>query len=644
MKLKYILMTVILSVCATSCHDLSLEPKGILGEAELFGNEFGVKKYFTGLYMYLPIEDFNYYARTGSNTETGYRANNYWEAGKFSLGNMSGEFVNTWIKVNNDGFGYWCYNRIRDVNLFINNFPLYKDDYVEATYNSLLGEAYFLRAFFYYGMAKRYGGIPIITEVQDPLDAPEVLQVPRAKEYDTWKFIHDDLQFAIDNMSETSDLGRANKYVAAALMSRTMLYAGTIAKYTHYLGFEADQEAAQKGFAGIDASYANEFFQYSYDAGKIIENSGRYSLYTKDYPDKALNFANLFLDYSSPENIFVKDFDKNAPNDTRLRHCYDMMMSPQPDMVRDVGAQSYPSLDLMRLYDFPAITDAEGRPIRFDKREDIRNEMEPRMRGCMYFDGDELRGHTFSIQRGLYKTFPWQASAAGSGDNTAAANINDNRILGYQRGDTYDYNGTTVRVNGDHGLFESWGGENNPITGAFIRKYIDTNLPVSEAGFYMSGQHWIVFRLGEIYLNQAEACYELGKKAEAFDYIEKIRERAGCKVTRPADDMTDLSATYGYPIDANLQFIRDERYRELAFEAHRWWDIRRWRVADRVLSNWIPRVLMCYYVLDEGKYIYLDEHERWNQNWNANKNCYYEGIPGDEINKNPNLLPRNPLR
>jgi hypothetical protein len=639
MKIKYILMTVILGVCATSCYDLSLEPKGMLGERELFGNEFGVKKYFTGLYMYLPIEDFNYYANN-----VGYRPSNYWEAGKFSLGNMSGEFINTWIKVNNNGFGYWPYNRIRDVNLFINNFPNYKDEFVESTYNSLLGEAYFLRAFFYSGMAKRYGGVPIVTEVQDPLDDLEVLQVSRAKEYDTWKFIHDDLQFAIDNMSETSDPGRANKYVAAALMSRTMLYAGTIAKYTHYLGFEADQVAAQQGFAGIDPSHANEFFQYSYDAGKVIENSGKYSLYTKDYPDKASNFTNLFLDYSSPENIFVKDYDKNAPNDTRLRHSYDAMMCPQPDMSRDVGAQSYPSLDLMRLYDFPDILDADGKPVRFDKREDIRNNMEPRMRGCMYFDGDELRGHTFSIQRGLYKTFPWPASEAGSGDNTAPANINDNRILGYQRGDTYNYNGTTVRVNGDHGLFESYGGENNPIGGAYVRKYIDPTLPTNECGLYMSGQHWIVFRLGEIYLNQAEACYELGKKDEAFDYIEKIRERAGCKVTRPVDDMSDLSSVYGYPIDANLQFIRDERYRELAFEAHRWWDIRRWRVADRVLNNWIPRVLMCYYVLDEGKYIYLDEHERWNQSWTANKNCYYEGIPDGEINKNPNLLPRNPLR
>lgn len=41
----------------------------------------------------------------------------------------------------------------------------------------------------------------------------------------------------------------------------------------------------------------------------------------------------------------------------------------------------------------------------FNKRSDIRNNMEPRMKGTMYFDGDELRGKTFSIQKGIYRSF-----------------------------------------------------------------------------------------------------------------------------------------------------------------------------------------------------------------------------------------------
>src|SRR5690606_20098901 len=213
------------------------------------------------------IEDFVYY---GTNSNNAYRPDNYWEAGKNSLGNMSGEFFNTWVSVDNDGFAYWPYDRIREVNTFIQSFPNYRNNYDEAVFNKLLGEAHFLRAYFYFGLAKRYGGVPIVTEVQDPLAGPDVLNVSRNTEYDTWKFIHDDLQFAIDHMSaDTKEVGRANKYVAAALMSRTMLYAGSIAKYTESLGFKQTELAAQQGLAGMEPAQANEFFEYAVEAGKI---------------------------------------------------------------------------------------------------------------------------------------------------------------------------------------------------------------------------------------------------------------------------------------------------------------------------------------------------------------------------------------
>ncbi len=170
----------------------------------------------------------------------------------------------------------------------------------------------------------------------------------------------------------------------------------------------------------------------------------------------------------------------------------------------------------------------------------------------------------------------------------------------------------------------------------------------SDVREYRSGQHWIVFRLGEIYLNTAEALYELDKRTEAFDYIEKIRIRAGAKVVRPALDqaMTNIGtinkANYAYSIEKSLQFIRDERERELYGENHWWWDLRRWRTADQVLRQFRHRVLSCYFLADEGKYIYLNEINRINRDWTAAKSCYYEPIPGGEIGKNNKLLPQNP--
>jgi starch-binding outer membrane protein, SusD/RagB family len=627
MKIKVLLFTLFFGLAISSCQELELEPKGILGEPELFGTAFGVQKYFIQLYANLPIEDFIYYANEGYKPGN----NNSWQAYKNSMAGMSGEIFGWNVAMNEAGVGYWPYNYIRVANTFINNFPNYKNLYNEATYNSLMAEARFLRAFFYQGMAKRYGGVPIITTVQDPVTTPgEELQVPRNTEYDTWKFIYEDLKFAMENMSATSVTGRANKYVAAALMSRSMLYAGRVAKYTQYLGLGTDA-AVQAGFAGMDPSKANEFFKYAYDAGVVVKN-GPYALYTKNYPDKATNFANLFLDKTSPENIFVKGYDGIT-----FGHCYDALMSPNPDFSSFVGVEGGPVLQHMQLYDFPSLTDAQGKPVRFDKRSDIKNEMEPRLQGTCYFDGDELRGKKFDIQRGVYVKYTGTTADAQSGSNAAPINATSNRILGNK-----DQKYKDVLITGNHGMFANRGGENNAMMGAFIRKYIDVNRPTNLVNVNRSSQSWIAIRLAEVYLNIAEAAYELGNRTEAFDYVEAVRVRAGSKVTRPAIDQT-VSSTLGYPIEASLQFIRDERGRELYCENHYWWDLKTWRVSDQVLNLRFSRALTCYYVYDEGKYIYLDENNRDNRSITAPKRSAYERIPQGEINKNPKLLPQNPL-
>ena len=54
-----------------------------------------------------------------------------------------------------------------------------------------MGEAAFIRGFAYFGLAKRYGGVPIILEPQDFDGDPESLKVPRNTEKETWDFVLD---------------------------------------------------------------------------------------------------------------------------------------------------------------------------------------------------------------------------------------------------------------------------------------------------------------------------------------------------------------------------------------------------------------------------------------------------------------------
>jgi hypothetical protein len=445
--------------------------------------------------------------------------------------------------------------------------------------------------------------------------------------------------------------------VAAALMSRAMVYAGSIAKYGGYMGFAG--EAVDNGLVGIPAGDAEWFFQQSYDAAEFIEQGGKYQLYNQ-LGDKVQNYVDLFLDLNSKEDIFIKEYGITAPHNNRLKHSYDATHLPNPDLNSGNESASYPVLDVAELFESLPIVNNDGTPHRFKTFQELYQNLEPRLQASVYFPGMQLRGVTFDIQRGLYVHYNGTVADAQEGNSGAPINSESNRIIaGPRDAQQYDYAGTKFTVQGRHGMWKD-GHANNTRTGFFVRKYINYKMTTAEVLLYNSTQPWKIFRYAEVLLNRAEAAYELGLikgdenlKQEAFTYIATIRNRAGAIPRNYNPAPADLSAKYGYPLDENLQYIRDERERELCFENHRWWDLRRWRVADVELRQFVPKSLMPYVVLDEVTYdgngerinsiIFLKEKEPWNKTFNFEKKWYYEPIPGGELNKNPNLYPQNPI-
>lgn len=103
-------------------------------------------------------------------------------------------------------------------------------------------------------------------------------------------------------------------------------------------------------------------------------------------------------------------------------------------------------------------------------------------------------------------------------------------------------------------------------TGYTILKMVDSSYDFSSVPYAPS--QWIVFRLSEIYLNYAEAEANLGNTAEALKYVNKIRERV---------NMPDLASGGGADL---IQKIQQERRVELCFEGHRFFDLRRWKMAE----------------------------------------------------------------
>lgn len=638
---KYFIGVALFSLSLTSCYDLELQPKGVLDESVLTANDNGIKKYLAGIYNDLPIEDFNFFMNEGYPNHS----NQYWEANKYSISVASGEGLGRSDFDMGENFEYWPYGRIRDINVFLSAIETSKNKYTEEQYKEYLGEGHFLRAYYYFGLAKRYGGVPLIDEVLDPTADLNTLQIARSTEYDTWKHIYDDLKFAMENASsDKTSKHRATRYTAAALMSRTMLYAGRIAKYGKYAAYNGP--ASQAGLMGMSDAYAQEFFQYAYDACKFLQQAG-YKLHTG--ADKETAFVEVFTKDETEEDIFVKAYgaDATTPFETALKHSYDAMTLPLGDgMSTMVGCALQPSFDLVGLYDMPAITDEDGKPVRFNSLDDLwkSSEMEPRAKATVFFSGmtEPVSKQVLNIQAGYYKSYPGTTSD-GAPENTDNEYTQTYRVRAQKAGVT-EKDGTPV--SGKYGYATGVGDESYSYSGMIIRKYVTADASKRSGELYKSNQPWKVFRYGEILCNWAEASYELGLisnnemlKQEAFLHVAELRDRAGAKphglVASPVEISADVN---GYAIDENLQFIRQERQRELAFENQGYWDLRTWRVFDARFKNFWAHCLMGYYVKDEKKYIFLPEVNPFGRQISFNKNQYYKNIPGYALLQNPKLV------
>lgn len=114
---------------------------------------------------------------------------------------------------------------------------------------------------------------------------------------------------------------------------------------------------------------------------------------------------------------------------------------------------------------------------------------------------------------------------------------------------------------------ENW---NASSTGYYTRKFLDKNV---DAQFFRGDQPWIMFRYAEVILNYVEACLELDEEPEARLYLNQVRQRAGMPEV--------LSSVSGQALE---DLYRYERRYELAFEGHRYFDIRRWLIAEQVMN------------------------------------------------------------
>lgn len=611
-----------------SCSDhLDVEPKNKIPGEALLADPQGVKAFLANLYYQAPVEGFTYFPREGFNA----RGN----TGSMSLSQYSIEAIHSeWPNWNEFRNEWWekGYKLNRSLNIVEEIIPGLEMSDVEK--NELLGEAAFLRAYTYYALAKRYGGVPVITENQEYTTDFETLRVPRSTEQETWDFVLSQLDFAISNLPEAySNMDetkrRATKWAAYALKSRAALHAASLAKYWNTVPLTGP--AADQGFVGMSASGANRYYTECIEASLALINSGEFSLY-KGQPasprEAAANYQAMFMDPNIALNevIFIKGYGFAGGN---LAHDYDGWNNPnQTSEGFPYRGRTNPVLELIDLYEnydnpgqaAPVVTTTGGEAgvssgfdptadyLRFESPEDIFEGKDARFFASITYPGAVWKGTDIVIQGGI---------------------VTPDGTLIQSRG-SFEHNGTTYYTYGaEHSNQYSGfdGSADMTRSGFLMRKFLNEEAHINT--WAQSTTDFMDLRYAEVLLNLAEAVVESNYTANnaealALKGLNDIRRRAGHTVDIPL----------------TLENVLRERTVELAFENKNYWDLIRRRTFHEIFNNKVKTALVPMIDLRGAQpaYIFVRKPVAGANPHTFQDRDYYKDIPG----VNNNGLVQNP--
>jgi len=285
--MKNIFKTVILAAAALSLAACSLDriPETTLTDSNFWQSETDLRGACNRLYQQMGGQLGGFYHDYRSDELVGNSANSISD-GSRTVPSTSSDWTDP----------YW---RINISNNILKKAP--NANVTEEVLNKYLAEAYFFRAYHYFELVKRYGDVPLITEIIERTDDPR-LDTPRTAREEVIQQCYKDLEFAQKNLPDidSQTWGYVSQSAAYALQVRIGLYEGTRAKYHN--------------FSGVDY---NAHLDKAISAAETLMASGKHALFS--------DFDTLFKfegeGRSNKEAIFVKQYGPNGAGTTVHGNC-----------------------------------------------------------------------------------------------------------------------------------------------------------------------------------------------------------------------------------------------------------------------------------------------------------------------------------
>jgi hypothetical protein len=593
---KYTTFLIVFSlIFIFSCHDyLDKTPDEDMTIEDIFTSPIWTRNFLAHVYSWIPTE-VNF-ADDGGLWRSPFVGGS--DEMEIAYGGAYAHEINSgaWNATNVTRVPIWneTYQALRRVNMFLENV-----DNVPTTQDQIevwKGEAYFLRAYFHFLSFRTFGPIVLLDHSINTDD--DLLSYTRRPIDECVEFIIADLDRAFEHLPDNfsqQEIGRVTRVAALALKSRILLYAAS-PLYNGNTEFEAFRDST--GLQMFPQTYDANKWKLAADAAlrtiQISESAG-YGLYQSTTNDPVDNYQEIFLKNWNKEILFAKNLDRYAHH----FRCADpislsgySIFNPTQEMVDayEMEDGSTPIIGYMNNGLTPIIntessyveegyaeTAREGRWPAGVRKMFINRE--PRFYASINFPGQRWKNHILEV---------W-------------------------------YNGIDGR---------SKAGSDYCKTGYLMRKSMNERNNWNP--WQVEQNTWVISRLAEIYLNYAEALNEFsGPTDEVYQQVNMIRNRSGLpnleeRLTK--EQMRDR--------------IKHERRIELAFETHRFFDVRRWKDAE-ILENRPIHSLNIFegnFLQDDSFYKRVMVEQRI---FTAPKH-YFFPVEQREIDKNVRNLMQNP--
>ncbi|WEK37674.1 MAG: RagB/SusD family nutrient uptake outer membrane protein [Candidatus Pseudobacter hemicellulosilyticus] len=541
MKKTFQLIILAGALLMTGCKKyLDQVPDDRITIEQVFKKKANSEEYLANVYSHVPDES-DQWAITpwGTNSDEMEATWTKYDTYQLNIGNISAG--NALF----DNWGYF-YKGIRSATYFINHIDgnteiLAMDG--QGLIDQYKAEARFLRAYFYFLLMRQYGPVALLPETEVAADASgAAIQFPRRPFDECVNYVVSELDKAAavlplvpSSYGQPSDLesGRITVGIAKAVKARLLLYA---ASPLYNGNTEMASLKNQDGTQLFNQQYDAQKWKRAADASKEIIDMGLYSLYKDASNDPIKSYQGVFLQSWNSEQIFNRKSNGLGNWDV---HC----------MPRQAGG-----------WNGICITQEQVDAYFMSDGKLIANSALYKESGFTTVNGVSVSNMYVSREPRFYASVTYHNSMFQGGKMTKSEAI------------SFFVNGP----NGKNGHATDWS-----KTGYLIRKNV---APQTNAGSGGNGNKVArpicLYRLAEVYLNYAEALNETDPtNPDIAHYLNLIRSRSGVPEYGSADLPVPASQ------EAMRNAIRAERRVELAFETHRWFDIRRWKIASQVMGS-----------------------------------------------------------